>query len=205
MKSKSVLISSIVLIIGNLYPVYAVIFEGMSPYSAVILYVFETLVIALYTILKMQKVDDKRKWNFPGIPLFMLTYGLFIVFQLGFFLLFTGIWLAHKEIDKSVWSFFHDDGIWKGLIILILSHGYSFYFNYLRKQEYQKTSVGKLMFAPYRRVMIQQAVVIFGGMLLGAIPAAHAYFVVLIAAKIIFDLRAHIKEHKKNQRGADGK
>ena len=71
---------------------------------------------------------------------------------------------------------------------LAISHGLSFWWNFLRGGEYRRTTAGALMFAPYGRLVVLHITIIFGAfavMLTGAPAAAVA---VLVAIKTAIDL-----------------
>ena len=82
------------------------------------------------------------------------------------------------------------------LLLLTLSHAYSYKKNYIEKQEFKKTSVTKLMIAPYKRVFIQQFTVILGTFFIILFQGPTGFLILLIILKIIMDIRAHRKSHQ---------
>jgi hypothetical protein len=52
------------------------------------------------------------------------------------------------------------------------------------------------MIAPYKRVFIQQLLVILGGFFVILFRGPVGFLVLLIGLKMIFDLRAHRRSHK---------
>src|SRR5213596_4078265 len=50
-----------------------------------------------------------------------------------------------------------------GLLGLVVSHGLSFYSNYLKSGEYERASLNALMSQPYSRVMVLHMTVLLGG------------------------------------------
>jgi len=50
-----------------------------------------------------------------------------------------------------------------GLVSLVLSHGFSFYWNYLKSGEYQRASLNALMAQPYGRVLVLHMACYSGG------------------------------------------
>ncbi|MSR23415.1 MAG: hypothetical protein EXR92_07730 [Gemmatimonadetes bacterium] len=85
--------------------------------------------------------------------------------------------------------------LWPALLALVLSHGISFYENFLKGEEHVGRTVGEQMGEPYKRVIVLHVTIIFGGwaiLLLGSpLPA----LVLLLVLKTWVDLAAHRKEH----------
>jgi hypothetical protein len=81
--------------------------------------------------------------------------------------------------------------------VLALSHLFSFVQNYLIGGEYRRLDLRRLMFMPYGRIIVLHVTILAGGfatMLLGGSvwPVA-----VLVAMKIVVDLKMHLAEHRK--------
>ncbi len=86
-----------------------------------------------------------------------------------------------------------------GVLVLLISHGLSFFQNYIGKNEYRKVEITALMSQPYGRVVILHVTIIIGGflaMLLGAPVAALLFLIVL---KVVIDITTHLREHRKYQ------
>jgi hypothetical protein len=82
------------------------------------------------------------------------------------------------------------------LLALFVSHGVSFVYNYLIKGEYARTDPGKLMVAPYGRVMVMHVAIIAGGFLSMVFGSPAALLFVLVVLKTIIDIELHLREHK---------
>jgi len=93
----------------------------------------------------------------------------------------------------DVWALFTD--LWPALLALFLSHGYSFVTNFIGRQEYRRRTVGDQMGDPYSRIVFMHLVLIFGGGLSLLLGGPTLVLIAVIALKIVFDLRAHIKQH----------
>ncbi len=87
--------------------------------------------------------------------------------------------------------------LWPALLALFLSHGYSFFANFLGRQEYRGRTVGDQMGEPYSRIIFMHLVLIFGGGLTLVLGSPTPVLLLVIGAKIWFDLRAHLKERAK--------
>ena len=210
--------SVIILFLVNVYPIFGVLFFGWDYFVIVLLYIIETVIIGLINILKMAKADgrlseeDKKKMNFkdadrvqaksleenPGcmkfflIPFFLVHYNMFVVVQTIFVVVISSQF-GNREI--SIEQFLNLDFIFS-LVFLFGSHLYSYIENYIKRGEYKQSSTIGLMFQPYKRIVIQQITVIGGTFIIMSTQAPVFFLVVLIALKIIFDLRAHFKIHR---------
>ncbi len=90
--------------------------------------------------------------------------------------------------------------LWPALATLFLSHGLSFGANFLARHEYRGATIADLMTAPYKRVILMQLTLIFGGwgvlLLKNPMPA----LVLLILLKVAADLYAHRRERGTAER-----
>jgi hypothetical protein len=84
--------------------------------------------------------------------------------------------------------------LWPALLALFVSHGISFVLNFLARREYQHTTVSRLMAAPYGRIVMMQAALIFGGWVVMWLKNPLPALVLLIVLKVAADLRAHYGE-----------
>ncbi len=82
-------------------------------------------------------------------------------------------------------------------VFLLLSHGISFFTNFIGKKEYKETDVTKVMSSPYSRVIIMQMVIVIGAFILALTKAPIMIGILFIGIKTFFDVKAHIKEHSK--------
>ena len=89
-----------------------------------------------------------------------------------------------------VWS-----NVWLAAGALFLSHGASFFLNYLGKREYLTASAAKQMFAPYGRVVMLHLTIIFGAFLIAFLGAPIGALLVLVVVKTVLDLSLHLREH----------
>ena len=85
--------------------------------------------------------------------------------------------------------------LWPALLALFLSHGLSFFVNFIGRGEYLSRTVKDQMSEPYSRIIFMHLVLIFGGGLTLVIGQATPVLVVVIVLKIWMDLRAHLREH----------
>ena len=130
------------------------------------------------------------------IPFFIMHYGIFWVVH-GLFVLtlplfaFTG---ANGEPDFG--TTLNPLVILFALVLLFISHGVSYLFNYIGRGEYLRTTAAQQMFAPYGRLVVLHVTVIFGAIVISMTGAPAAAIVVLVLLKIALDLGLHLAEHR---------
>ena len=207
------------LILVNIVPLVGV-FLGWSLFSVLFFYWFESLVIGFFNIFKMLIAPAFPTWYNKQsrlLPssiklvsrLLSLPFKLFIIF---FFIIHYGIFMTGhlfliNTISSLPWgllgNFVLNFSLLKELILgslfpllpIFISHGISFFHNFIGKQEYKKTSTQQLMMLPYKRVILMHITLLFGGFLL-ILTGMPIYLILLfIILKIIVDLKAHNKEH----------
>ena len=82
------------------------------------------------------------------------------------------------------------------IIFLFLSHGVSYFTNFLGNKEYEHTTISEQREKSFKRVLVMHLAIISGGFLLAIFQdQSMALLVALIILKIGFDLHAHLKEH----------
>jgi hypothetical protein len=103
------------------------------------------------------------------------------------------------------------DVIWQILIpflVLFVSHGISFFINFIGKKEYQKTSSSELMIAPYKRIVVMHLTLLLGGFISAVVAIilqgislnriiSATVMSLFIILKIYVDIKSHNKEHSK--------
>jgi len=182
--------SVLALIAANIYPVIGVIFLGWEAFYLLVLFWMENLVIGFYTVLKMIISSSDSPKQAPKafmIPFFCVHYGLFtLVHGVFVFMLFGGSWQQLMNYQLG----------WGGLALLI-SHGVSYFHNYIGKGEYKKSNLTQVMQQPYGRVVILHLTIIFGGFLMALLGSPVVGLLFLIVLKTAIDIRAHLREHDK--------
>ena len=210
-------LSLLALIGANLIPLGGVFFFGWDVTFIVLLYWIENLIAAFYNILKMVllKVDHtvENASKLFIIPFFCLHYGGFCAghgfFLIHFFKIGTGsspfdngstwwgpfifIQLLFSVIAK-IWASKPPEMIW-AVIGLTISHGISFWENYILGQEYKTSSLKKLMHQPYQRIFVMHIAIIASGIFIMKLNSPLPLLIILILLKILFDLHLHKKSH----------
>ena len=91
--------------------------------------------------------------------------------------------LCESPFGEVVWP-----NVTLAAVALFLSHGASFFLNYIGKREYLTTSAMRQMFAPYGRVVVLQVSILFGGIAIALIGSPVWTLVVFVVAKTVLDL-----------------
>ena len=195
--------STAVLVTANTVPILAALFMGWEVFDVMLLFWLENIVIGMFNVLKMitaQSVDVReRAARFVLAPFFALHYGLFTAGH-GLFV-FTLFGQGQVKITGmfdigGLVGIVHERGLYLALVALVLSHGFSFFANYLKGGEYRTVSLKTLMHQPYRRIMLLHLTIIFGGFPILLLGSPIGGLLLLIGLKIVMDVRAHDKEHK---------
>lgn len=202
--------SPLLLIFANLVPLIGVFLWNWSVFTILLLYCSETFIIGIYNFFKI----ILAKKSHLGLNIFL---SIFFLFHFNFFVLTQTVFVvvfaqadfsnenlteseAFELVDKME-NTLTDKYLLESLIALVVSHGFSFFYHYLVGGEYRKATANALMFDPYRRIVIQQLTVIFGGFaLLWLASSVKVLLVLLVGLKVFFDLRAHFKQHQKYEK-----
>lgn len=192
-KSSFANVSAIALIAANLLPVAGVLVSGWDLTAVVVLYWAESAVIGFYTILRMCVVS--KLGAFFAIPFFLGHFGGFMAAHFAFIyglFIHRGGGLPDTGALEELSGIFGP--LWPALAALVVSHGISFVFNFLRDREYEGSSTSQLMAVPYQRIFVMHITVLLGGWIVLALGTPAPALVVLIAMKTGVDLRAHRRE-----------
>lgn len=215
--------SLVVMVLANLIPLGGVLFAGWEVGQLLMIYWAENLVIGFYNILKMItctgaglgmqgqllgreiNIDPKLAGKFSTgmnvlkvflVPFFTVHYGIFCMVHGMFVLHFAG---GSKGMEP--WDLVHviRQDLLLPVMVLGLSHGYSFVRNYLLGGEFRTASPPALMFAPYGRIVLLHVSLIFGGFAVMAMGSPMGILILLVLGKIAMDLVLHARSHKRAQ------
>jgi len=195
--------SDYLLIAANLLPVAGVWLWNWSPKEVFMVYALETIIIGLFTLVKMGIVTAVRKtdiwYNGPSrtkqsglffMFFFLAHYGMFVAIQTGMFIQVSGIGKSlHRGFFDFIlhWPQYLGKDAWYMLAGFFISYGFSMYRNFLRTRQYRTISMIQLMFQPYGRIFIQQFTVILGSMFL-SFGAGKIFILIFAAVKIFFEV-----------------
>lgn len=196
------------LVAANLLPLAGVAFLGWRVHEVVFLYWIENVVIGVFNVLRMlyaigpSKAGGEPLTGFTGVfmkaftvPFFVVHYGGFC-FGHGMFLatLFPGNDKGERDLDDILLAAL---GNWEfdvAVLLMVLSHGYSFKHHYLGGGEYRRRNLDDQMMRPYKRILVTQLFILTGGVLLLALKSPLPAILLFIGLKIAFDAFFHRRE-----------
>lgn len=196
------------LLLANVLPIFGVVFWGWDLFAIFIIYWIESAVIGFFNILKMfvaSILNSNSPISFATnlfgtlflVAFFTVHYGGFMLGHLIFLFAFFGpknIEPFSSDFLASVLSI-----LWVirlAILSLFLSHGVSFFVNFIGRKEYQGRVGPDYMGSAYGRIIVMHLTIILGGMLSMALNLQLAALIFLICLKTGVDLSAHLKEHK---------
>ena len=189
--------STVALIAANLLPLAGVLLFGWDLAAVMVLYWAESAVIGFYTILKMCVVG--KLGALFTVPFFVGHFGAFMAAHFAFvYALFVH---GGGQIPRDAGAY--DElrtiflPLWPALAALAVSHGISFFLNFIGNREYAGNSTSALMAAPYKRIIVMHVTVILGGWIVLALGTPAPALLVLVVLKLIVDMRAHRREHRR--------
>lgn len=195
--------SGTILTLTNLIPVGGVLLLGWDVFPVVFLYWFENVIVGFYNVLRIlwARPDDVGRWlaKIFMVPFFVFHYGMFTAIHGVFVFALFGRGLLGQDFPnlQLVLQVIRGYGLTFPAVALILSHGFSFVWNYVRGGEFHRIKLDTLMRRPYTRIVVLHLAVLFGGFLVMAAGSPLAGLMLLVALKTAVDLRAHVREHRQ--------
>jgi hypothetical protein len=194
----------ILLVLANLTPIIGVVWWDWSVFSVMLLFWLENIIVGLLNIPRILFASgdsDPRQSSISNrffvAVFFCVHYGMF-TFGHGVFVF--SVFGQGIESDPSVQLVLQlvmEHQLQWAVLALFISHLVSLILNYFLAGEYRVATVKQMMKNPYSRVLVLHLGVIFGGFLLDMLNAPLMGLAVLIAIKIVVDVRAHRKEHRE--------
>ncbi len=190
------------LIIVNLIPIFGVAFFDWSLYQILLMYWLENIVIGFYTILKIAKARGGFMFS-PGnnhlgtwfkcliIPFFVIHFGGFTLGHGIFIYAIFGPQGLLPEVAIGLAS------LVIAFCLFMLSHGVSYYQNYIKNEEFLQTAPLELTIAPYSRIVVTHLSVIGGAFVFTFLGLSSLSKVVIIILKVYLDYKFHMREHQK--------
>jgi hypothetical protein len=207
--------SAIALIVANLIPLVLVFFGLQSVGSLIVLYWAENLVIGLYTILRMLEagrsgiVEKAGKTFFFTLHygMFCMVHGIFVVTMFvprEFYAELNAIppWPGPLVFPHMLWlgaktmGLFSLSGLLLPLLALVVSHGVSFYTNYLRNGRYLKSRADDSFWRPYPRMILLHLAIIGGGFFIASQGQPAPFLAALVVGKTVIDLWLHRRSNR---------
>ena len=194
--------SLLALVLANAFPIVGVLFLGWTVFPLVLLYWLENVVVGAFNVARLLLAQPREPvyWAVKLflIPFFVVHFGMFTYIHGALVLaLFGPKGTRPFELLETVPPAIRANHLGWAVASLMVSHGLSFCWNYLRNGEYQRASLNALMMQPYSRVVVLHLTVLFGGWLVMAIGSPLPALVLLAVIKTAADLRAHQAERRK--------
>jgi len=185
--------------------VYGVWFEQWRAVEVFLVYCLESVIIGGFNVIKMfltTLVKKKDVWENKGssstvsgyffIFFFIIHYGFFIAVQMGIFLATINMGDLPNTPDGILDFLLHfpkylSVGVTWLLLTFIISYAFQTLKDFVISGEYKTASIGRLMFQPYPRIIVQQFVVILGGFIL-MLGAGKLFIVIFALVKIFFEV-----------------
>ncbi len=205
---------SVVALIGaNLIPLFGVLALGWRVFPILLLFSLENVVIGFYNVLRMVvapcdlkelRADTEGVSTKRGLILFFCVhYGGFCAGHLFFIVLLFGRF-ADGSATGARWSPGPDarpwlaGGWWLATALggLFISHGVSFWKNFIQGGEYKRVTADQLFARPYGRIMVMHVAVVGGAAAIRATGSQGALSL-LVMGKIILDVVGHVRERRK--------
>lgn len=184
---------AIFLVAANLVPVAGVLLFDWNVAELMVLFWAENVVIGVYALLKMAVIS---RWGVVVMgPLFLGHYGAFMAihFMLVYYMFVRGF-SAGPEPGASAALAALFVPLWPALLAMVVSHGVSFFYNFLGRREYVGRTMNQQTVEPYQRMALLQVSLIFGAWPVLLMGQPLPGLLLLVALKIVMDLRAHFKE-----------
>jgi hypothetical protein len=201
-------------------------FFHWSLFLIMFLYWLENIIIGLFHVLKLSMVkgqtDKNYVYPFSGGrrsvnqifrilgKIFRVLYIIVFAFYFGIFTFVHGMFVfaIFKDPTNYISNMgYHlstftsgiglPDGIIVTLLILLLSHGVSFYTNFIRKEEYKKVDFQEMMTEPLGRISVMHITIMAAGFIIGVFGYSVFTASILVIIKTLIDLFTHNKEHIK--------
>ena len=180
--------ASIPIILWNLFPAMGVVFWGWKPESVFVCYALETIIVGLFTVIRMLVIHyygtRDIKLNDPAglwlIPFFLVHFYGFVFIQLEIFF--------QDGLFETLGRFLKERAYLMALAAFLLKNTLDFTRGFILKGIYNKRTMRQQMFEPYPRVILQQFVVMFGGFIFDITGNGYPVLIVFVGIKMYVDL-----------------
>ncbi|WP_296814710.1 DUF6498-containing protein [Brevundimonas sp.] len=182
------------IIVGNLIPIFGVLFLGWSAGSILILYWIENAIVGLFTLPRILMAEGESpeiagRENPPG----RLGTAMFFLIHYGIF------WTVHGVFAGVLAASFprvEGDGLWTAgsfalaVLAMVVTHGLMFWRTWIRIDARRTASPVGEMFKPYGRLIVLHVTVLLGAFGLSQLGAPAWTITLLCVGKMILELGA---------------
>jgi hypothetical protein len=193
-------LSPVFLIGANLIPLIGVLLFDWDLAQIMVLFWAENAVVGVYALLKLAVI---QRWGVLLLgPLFLGHFGGFMAIHFMFVYQLFVRGLANRDPEPRPAVVFATlfAPLWSALLAMLVSHGVSFFDNFIGRREYLGRTGLRQMAEPYRRVLVLHFTLILGGFAVLALGQPIHALLVLVAVKIAVDLHAHARERGRARR-----
>jgi len=214
---------TVVLVLANLLPLYGVLWGDWDAGLLIVLYWAENLIIGFYSLLKILLAKGSLGALIGNLFMgffFCLHYGGFVGVHGMFLMEFVPLSEDKLEMGNLTWPghlvflemlsrvvnylFSHMTPMMEiAFLVLFISHGISFVFNYLLRQEFRYTTAKNMMGSPYARIVVMHITLIVGAAFAAGMGSPLPLLVVMVLMKIGMDVGLHLWSHKKVAKRAE--
>ena len=220
-------LSVLTLIGANLLPLAGALFFGWDAGVILVVYWSENLVVGFYNILKMALACGKSGAGHAAklflIPFFLIHFGGFCAIH-G---LFVHVFASGMDANRGSGNFFPEPEHWPGPLMFVgllvgviqamwaeygqhifipvvgmfVSHGVSFFQNFLWRGEYRTSRPEVQMALPYGRIVLMHVAIIAAGLPVILLGSPLPLLVILIGLKTAIDVALHLASHREMKGG----
>ncbi len=210
MKNSNTRTTTFAFIIANLIPLAGVLFLGWEPLTVFVIYILESVIAGIFNVIKMlsayllggrevalrKQPGDSGVAGLALVPFFILHYFFFVFIQCVLFFAYSNIGtdtFSPLRLIENFKPFVCSDSGW-AVGGIVLSYTTSYAMDFMLNGEFTRTSLSQLFFRPYKRIFVQQFVVLLGGFVFvlssAVLPKAGLllFVTVFTAIKMWFDL-----------------
>lgn len=192
-------LSEIFLLLCNAVPLLGALFLDWKLLSIIVVYWAESAVVGLYNIIRMMMAPVERKAFM--IPFFIFHYGFFMLGHYVAIVIF-GIFTGDRSmVNIGLFApFYTDRTVLSAVLAMFVSHGVSFFQNYIGRKEYLGTTVDVQMIRPYERIVVMHVAILASAFAIALTDFDRPVtaVVILILLKTILDFHSHRREHRKS-------
>lgn len=188
LSEKLLLPSVLSLIFANLILLFGVVFFDWNIRDVFYVYFFETIIIGFYSVLHLWQAPPSKLRQITGVTIERLVHIVIFCFIYGVVVAVMGVYLS------LIFPLYEADltRIAPSVVVLFLSHGVSYYVNFLGNREFESQSLIKIFTQPFKRLMFPHLLLVLILSLFGTtLP-----IVMFIIFRTCIDLNMHIWEHE---------
>jgi hypothetical protein len=213
-------LSAVVLVAVNLVPLIGVAFWGWSLMLILVLYWIESGVVGAINVFKIARAQGPSTFGVGGSRISIRMTGMaaglarggiigFFIFHYGMFWVVHGIFVFLLPLFAGLSTSSGSgpgpmdfgplplEGVGLSALGLAVSHGVSFFTNYLGRGEYLHVSPEQQMMSVYGRVIVLHITILAGAFVVGFFGTPLAALVLLVGLKTLIDLFFHLREHRR--------